>query len=54
MLFAYLSMGKDTFLDYSEAQKKPVKYSEFINKELILFSQADNQRSIPHLVDGFT
>jgi len=27
--------------------------SDFINRELILFSQADNARSIPHLLDGF-
>ena len=25
----------------------------FINKELVLFSMADNQRSIPSLLDGF-
>ena len=29
-----------------------VSYSEFVNKELILFSNADNERSIPSLVDG--
>ena len=27
-------------------------YSEFVNKELILFSNTDNERSIPNLVDG--
>ena len=27
-------------------------YSEFVNKELILFSNMDNERSIPNLVDG--
>jgi DNA topoisomerase-2 len=47
------NLEKDTYLNYSEAQEDGVKYSDFINKELILFSQADNQRSIPHLMDGF-
>ncbi|XP_025972113.1 DNA topoisomerase 2-alpha [Dromaius novaehollandiae] len=27
-------------------------YNDFINKELVLFSNADNERSIPSLVDG--
>uniref|UniRef100_A0A7E4ZZX8 DNA topoisomerase 2 n=1 Tax=Panagrellus redivivus TaxID=6233 RepID=A0A7E4ZZX8_PANRE len=31
---------------------RAVSYSDFINKELILFSNADNVRSIPCLVDG--
>jgi len=44
---------KDTYLNYSQAQKNGVRYSEFINKELILFSNADNARSIPHVMDGF-
>lgn len=30
-----------------------VPISDFINKELILFSMADNIRSIPSVVDGF-
>ena len=47
------NMEKDTFLNYSEAQGHGVKFSDFVNKELILFSQADNQRSIPHVMDGF-
>lgn len=29
-----------------------VSYSEFVHKELILFSNMDNERSIPSLVDG--
>lgn len=29
-----------------------MNYSEFVNKELILFSMADNIRSIPSVVDG--
>ena len=38
-----------TFLDHSSAK---ISYTDFINKELILFSMADNQRSIPSVVDG--
>lgn len=32
---------------------KFVSYSDFVNLELVLFSNADNIRSIPSLVDGF-
>ncbi|XP_055923521.1 DNA topoisomerase 2 [Eupeodes corollae] len=32
---------------------KSVSYAEFINLELVLFSNADNVRSIPSMVDGF-
>lgn len=32
---------------------KEISYSEFINLELVLFSNADNIRSIPSMVDGF-
>lgn len=38
-----------TFLDQST---KTITYSDFINKELILFSMADNLRSIPSVIDG--
>ncbi|AQK54476.1 DNA topoisomerase 2, partial [Zea mays] len=37
---------------YIDQRDKHVKYSDFINKELILFSMADLQRSIPSMVDG--
>lgn len=47
------ALEKDTFLDYSEAQTNRLKYSHFINREYILFSKADNERSIPHVMDGF-
>ena len=47
------NLEKDTFLNYAEAQEIGIKYSDFVNKEFILFSQADNARSIPHVVDGF-
>lgn len=30
-----------------------ISYAEFVNKELVLFSNLDNERSIPSLVDGF-
>ena len=46
-------LQKNTFLNYSAAKDRTVQYSEFVNKEFILFSQADNQRSIPHVMDGF-
>jgi len=35
-----------------EKNTRAVNYSDFINKELVLFSNADNERSIPCLVDG--
>ena len=31
---------------------KKVTFSDFINRELILFSNMDNERSIPSMVDG--
>ena len=45
-----LSMEPNTYMDYAVDS---VTYPEFVNKELILFSHADNQRSIPHFLDGF-
>ncbi|RFU77270.1 dna topoisomerase ii [Trichoderma arundinaceum] len=38
-----------TYLDHSS---KLISYSDFVNKELILFSMADNIRSIPSMIDG--
>lgn len=38
-----------TFLDHGVDK---ISYPEFVNKELILFSMADNIRSIPSMVDG--
>ncbi len=32
---------------------KMINFTQFINKELVLFSNLDNERSIPSLVDGF-
>lgn len=39
-----------TFFDHDEDE---LNYSNFVNKELILFSVADNSRSIPSIIDGF-
>jgi len=36
-----------------EKNTRSVTYSDFVNKELVLFSNCDNERSIPSLVDGF-
>ena len=36
-----------------EKDTKAVNYNDFVNKELVLFSNMDNERSIPCLVDGF-
>jgi DNA topoisomerase-2 len=48
------SIDPDVFLDYAAAKiSGGILYSDFVNKELILFSKADNIRSIPHLIDGF-
>lgn len=41
------------FQDYLYSQTtKSLSYNDFVNKELILFSNSDNERSIPCLVDG--
>lgn len=45
-----LSFGQ-SFL-YGGDKTEYVTYSDFINKELILFSNTDNERSIPSVVDG--
>lgn len=44
-----LSMEPGVHIDYNVDS---VTYDSFINKELILFSHADNERSIPHFMDG--
>jgi DNA topoisomerase-2 len=38
-----------TYLDHSS---KRITYDDFVNRELILFSMADNLRSIPSVLDG--
>ncbi|XP_054168345.1 DNA topoisomerase 2-alpha-like [Oppia nitens] len=35
-----------------ESNTRSVSYKDFVNKELILFSNMDNERSIPSLMDG--
>lgn len=45
----YFGLQPGNHLDQKE---KYIKYSDFVNKELILFSMADLQRSIPSMVDG--
>ena len=35
-----------------EKDTHSVTYTDFVNKELVLFSNLDNERSIPCLVDG--
>lgn len=35
-----------------DQKEKLIKYSDFVHKELIQFSMADLQRSIPSMVDG--
>lgn len=47
------TLEEGTYLDYSKAREKGVTYSDFINREFILFSINDNMRSIPNVVDGF-
>ncbi|KAI0391663.1 DNA topoisomerase [Xylariaceae sp. FL0594] len=39
-----------TYYDSSLSQR--ISYNDFVNKELILFSMADNMRSIPSVMDG--
>ena len=43
------SYTSGTYLDQSQGE---VTYSDFINKELILFSLEDCVRSVPSMVDG--
>lgn len=40
---------QNTYIDHSKGE---IRYKEFIDKELILFSNADNFRSIPNIMDG--
>ncbi|XP_003745280.1 DNA topoisomerase 2-alpha [Galendromus occidentalis] len=44
-------LGMPEIYLYNKDTKK-VSYSDFVHKELILFSNMDNERSIPSLVDG--
>ncbi|KAK5699278.1 DNA topoisomerase 2 [Elasticomyces elasticus] len=40
-----------TYLDMSGNEE--ITYNDFVNRELILFSMADNMRSLPSVIDGF-
>lgn len=48
-VFVYLFFIQDYL--YGQATKH-LSYNDFVNKELVLFSNSDNERSIPCLVDG--
>ncbi len=45
-------VDKNAFLNYRDAQQHGVNYSDFVNKELKLFSLHNVQRSLPHVLDG--
>lgn len=47
--FSKNSTQPGTFLNHNTTE---ITISDFINHELILFSQADNIRSIPAIADG--
>ena len=49
LILHLLNVQHGTHLDQTG---KLIKYSDFVNKELILFSMVDLQRSIPSMVDG--
>ena len=44
-------LGNQVYL-YQKDTKR-INFTDFVNKELVLFSNLDNERSIPSLVDGF-
>lgn len=48
-VYHFLLLQPGTFRDHDA---KLINYKDFVNKELILFSRADLQRSIPSMVDG--
>jgi len=43
------SYDHDAFIDHTQ---ETINYSDFVHKELVQFSVADNMRSIPSMVDG--
>jgi DNA topoisomerase-2 len=43
--------GQDDYLYQKDT--KQITFTDFVNKELVLFSNLDNERSIPSIVDGF-
>lgn len=44
------SFEEGTYLDHRD---KTVSFSDFVNKELVLFSKYDTERSIPSVMDGW-
>jgi DNA topoisomerase II len=42
---------KDDYLYQKDTTR--ITYKDFVNKELVLFSNLDNERSIPSMMDGF-
>jgi DNA topoisomerase II len=44
-----INLQPGTYLDHNTRE---ISVSDFINRELILFSYADNVRSIPSVADG--
>ncbi len=44
------SYEEGTYIDYNQHN---IRYKDFVNRELILFSMYDNLRSIPSMCDGF-
>jgi DNA topoisomerase-2 len=46
-------LGKFVPGTFQDHMTKIKSYDDFVNKELILFSMADNMRSIPSVLDGF-
>ena len=51
MSYGGLMRASQPYLGPATSHFSPVL--SFINKELVLFSVADNQRSIPSIMDGF-
>lgn len=47
--FWLLGNEAGTYINYDV---ETITFDDFVNKELILFSAADNERSIPHYMDG--
>lgn len=46
-------LSEDSVLYNRSSESKNISYGDFINKELVHFSNADNIRSIPNIIDGF-
>ncbi len=52
-LTRFMQQRNETKSDYLyQKDTKKINFTDFVNKELVLFSNLDNERSIPNLVDG--